>query len=165
MPENNVFDIRDFGADCDKEDNAEYINKAIEIASKFGGTVLVSGGDYACTTVVLKSNVTLFIEYGSSISANTTGKGYERYRALLYAKDCENIALTGGGKLKGNGNYFGRKPLAERNNTTPARFLFALPTETEQARLPLSVLMPLSSAERKQTTVKSAKSFLTAEAE
>ncbi|MGN0533822.1 MAG: glycoside hydrolase family 28 protein [Eubacterium sp.] len=123
VPEDNVFDIRDFGADCDKEDNAEYINKAIEIASKFGGTVLVSGGDYACTTVVLKSNVTLFVEYGSSISSNTTGKGYEKYRALLYAKGCENITLTGGGKLKGNGNYFGRRPLAERNNTTPAEYI------------------------------------------
>ncbi|MCM1285046.1 MAG: glycosyl hydrolase family 28 protein [Acetobacter sp.] len=123
VPESNVFDIRDFGASVDNEDNSQYINKAVEIASQFGGTVVVSGGDYICKTVELKSDVTLFIERDSAICANTTGKGYEKRKALIYAEKCKNITFTGGGKLKGNGNLFGRKPLADCNNTVPAKYI------------------------------------------
>lgn len=122
-PEDHVFDIRDFGADVSNEDNADFINKAIDAASKACGVVFVAGGDYISTTVTLKSGVTLFISKGSSISANTTGLGYEEKKALIYACDCENITLTGGGKLRCNGHLFGLKPVAEKNNTTPSQYI------------------------------------------
>lgn len=115
-PEDNVFDIRAFGADVFSEDNAEFINKAIDEASKVGGTVLVAGGEYVTATVFLKSNTTLFIERGSALSSNKTGIGYNRL-GIIHADGADNITLTGGGKVKGNGEYFGRKPLLDANMT------------------------------------------------
>lgn len=119
----NVFDIRHYGADVNNDDNSTAINTAILEASKSKGTVIVDGGDYVSTTVTLLSGVTLFISCGSSISANKTGKGYEKHKALIYAENCENITLTGGGKLKCNGHLFGRKPVADKNNTKPPEFI------------------------------------------
>ena len=116
LPEGDVFDIRTFGADTDSEDNAEAINAAVYAASKVGGTVLVSGGDYVTTTVRLKSGVTLFIERGSALCSNKTGVGYN-HLGIVHADGADNITLTGGGKIKGNGEYFGRKPLFDANMT------------------------------------------------
>ena len=115
-PTENVFDIRDFGAATENTDNAEAINAAVDAAAKVGGTVLVSGGDYVTTTVFLKSGVTLFIERGSALCSNKTGEGYN-HLGIIHADSCENITLTGGGKVKGNGEYFGRKPLWDANQT------------------------------------------------
>lgn len=115
-PEDNVFDIRAFGADVLSEDNAGFINSAVDEAAKTGGTVLVAGGDYVTTTVFLKSNVTLFIERGSALCSNKTGNGYN-HLGIIHADGADNITLTGGGKIKGNGEYFGRKPLLDANMT------------------------------------------------
>ena len=112
----NVFDIRDYGANVKMLDNAVYIQMAIDDASKSGGTVLVCGGEYVTTTVFLKSNVTLFIEKNSSLSANKTGVGYN-HKGIIHADGAYNVTLTGGGKVKGNGEYFGRKPLLDKNVT------------------------------------------------
>ncbi|MFR5370929.1 MAG: hypothetical protein ACLTGK_03965, partial [Eubacterium sp.] len=98
VPSDNVYDIRDFGADCNSDDNADAINSAVKAANETGGTVLVSGGDYVTTTVFLLSNVTLFIEYGSSLSSNKSGVGYN-HLGILHCDGGENITLTGGGKV------------------------------------------------------------------
>lgn len=84
LPAENVIDIRSMGAVADdmKFDNAPIINKALEQAEKIGGTVLVAGGDYTCTTVFLRSNVTLFIEYASSIIANEIRQGISRVKPI-----------------------------------------------------------------------------------
>lgn len=115
-PVKNVFDIRDYGADVNSNDNSGAINDAVVIASECSGTVLVSGGNYVTTTVFLKSNVTLFIENGSSLSSNKTGEGYN-HLGIIHADGAENITITGGGSVNGNGEYFGLKPLFESNMT------------------------------------------------
>lgn len=116
LPTKNVFDIRDYGASPEAADNAPAINIAVALASECGGTVLVRGGDYMATTIYLKSGVTLFIEKGAAITANTTGIGYD-HKGILHADGAENITLTGGGKIKGNGHLFGLKPKADSNMT------------------------------------------------
>ncbi|MGN1202507.1 MAG: hypothetical protein ACI4RF_04375, partial [Eubacterium sp.] len=123
LPTENVFDIRDFGADITCPDNAQYINKAVDAACRVGGTVLVFGGDFLSGTVTLKSGVTFFIAENSSVTARPDGKGFEEKRALIYAENESDIVLTGGGRLKCNGNLFGRKPVAEKNNTLPAEYI------------------------------------------
>ncbi|MBR3817410.1 MAG: hypothetical protein IKJ27_11870 [Clostridia bacterium] len=118
--EGEVFDVRSFGADVSKseKENTAAIQSAVDECSKRGGTVLVAGGCYTVTTVFLYSDVTLFIEKGSAICANTTGKGY-MHNALIYACDCENICITGGGRLIGRGTFFGLRPVSE-NMLAPA---------------------------------------------
>lgn len=123
IPEKNIYNIMDYGAGTDKADNAPFINATINDAEETGGTVLITGGEYVTTTIVLKSGVTLFIADGSSIISNKTGRGYEKYKAIVYAKDCSNITITGGGKICGNGHLFGRKPAADSNNTKPADYI------------------------------------------
>lgn len=122
IPEEAV-DIRDFGADAsaDSEANAKAIQKTIDECSKKGSVLLVSGGIYETTTLFLKSDITLFIEKGSALSANTSGKGY-KHNTLLYAENAENITITGGGRIIGNGHLFGRKPVRE-NNFAPAKVI------------------------------------------
>jgi polygalacturonase len=122
-PNDNVFDIRDYGADITCDDNAEFINKAVDDASKSNGTVLVVGGDFLSSAITLKSNVTLFIENQSSITAVADSKGFEGKSALIFAENEDNITLTGGGKLKCNGHLFGREPVAKENNTTAPQFI------------------------------------------
>ncbi len=114
LPE-EYLSIRDFGAHRDKpeQENTAAIQKAIdECHKRGGGTVLIDGGCYTVTTLFLRSHVTLFIEKNSALSANDTGKGYE-HNAMIYAFDCENISITGGGRLIGRGTLFGLKPVSE----------------------------------------------------
>ncbi len=122
LPDENVYDIRSYGADEKNEDNASFIQKAISEAAKTNGTVVVCGGEYITTTVCLKSNVTLFIQRGSALCSNKSGVGYN-HRGILHCDGAENVLLTGGGKIKGNGEYFGRKPLYDKNVTRHSEYI------------------------------------------
>lgn len=122
VPTENIFDIKFYGANPNLQDNSKYINQAIDEASKCGGTVLISGGDFVTTTVYLKSNVTLFIDKNSSLSSNTTGEGYN-HQGVLHGDSVENVTLTGGGKICGNGEYFGLKPLFDQNVTEHSEYI------------------------------------------
>jgi len=125
LPKDKAYYITDFGAVAnDTEiDNAPKINACIEECAKNGGGyVVVSGGNYTTRTVILKSNIILFVESGSSLVAEESGEGYEK-PALIYAGNCENIVLTGGGTINGNGHLFGRKPLYDKNVTRPANVI------------------------------------------
>ena len=119
LPKENAYFITDFGAVANNTgiDNAPAINRCIEECAKNGGGyVVVKGGDFTTRTVMLKSNITLFVEGSSSLVAEESGEGYEK-PALIYAGNCENIAITGGGTINGMGHLFGRKPLYDKNVT------------------------------------------------
>lgn len=120
IPE-NCYNIKDYGARIDNSvaDNTKAVQVAIDTCSENGGgIVLVEGGCYVVTTLFLRSGVTLFVEKNSSISANTTGEGYV-HNALIYAFGCNDITITGGGKIIGNGTFFGLEPVCE-NMFTPS---------------------------------------------
>lgn len=120
-PSKNAFFIKDFGAVANDKsiDNAPAINACINACAEHGGGfAVISGGDYTARTVELKSGVTLFVEAGSSIVAHESGEGFTG-KALIYAENCENIGITGGGTINGNGHLFGRRPLLDKNITEP----------------------------------------------
>ncbi len=123
-PQENVYDIRDFGAVADDEsfDCAFAINAAFEAAEKTCGAVLVSGGNYTSGAVYLKSSTTFFIEKGSSVHAKKSGKGYPE-KALVYGENLKDITITGGGILNGEGNFFGREPIYAENMTEPCEYV------------------------------------------
>ncbi len=114
-----IFDIRSYGADAksDFKTNRTAINRAIADASKVGGVVLVTGGEYTCANICLLSNVTLRITKGSALCNISYACDKQENRefhslpenntisrnALIYAENAENITIEGPGQLKGNG--------------------------------------------------------------
>ena len=112
LPLENAVYIRDFGAKPNDQsiNNAPYINAAVDYCSKNGGgVVFVDNGDYTSGTIYLKSNIVLYIEKNSSISASHNTDDFPE-NALLYAENCENTGVTGPGKICGEGNFYSIKP-------------------------------------------------------
>jgi polygalacturonase len=113
------FNVTDFGALGDKKkDCSEAFKKAIEKCSdEGGGRVVVPKGVYLTGPIYLKSNVNLHVSMGATIRFITDPKKYlpvvytrwegvecMNYSALIYAFEQENIAVTGGGVLDGQGS-------------------------------------------------------------
>lgn len=110
-----VFDFREFQG----ESYTQKLNNAILRCSESGGgTVVVKDGSYTVNTVFLKDNVTLFIDKSASLVASHDTKAYEK-EAIIYADCAKNIEITGGGKICGEGNFFGLKPVEKPLFTAP----------------------------------------------
>mgnify|MGYP001557185415 CR=1 FL=1 len=113
------FDVHSFGAagDGSRLDSAA-INSAIDAAAAVGGGfVYVRPGVYLCGTVVLKSNVTLYLEAGATILGSKTisdyspnpgphAKGDANQKHLIFARDARNVGLAGPGRIDGQGAAF-----------------------------------------------------------
>lgn len=140
VPAENAYYIKDFGAVANDSsiNNAAVINSAIKVCSENGGgIVIVYGGSYTSGTVFMQSNVLLYIARNSAIIASHNLEDFRRNspklskhvdfitNGLIYAEDCENIAIIGPGKLCGEGNYFSLAP--------------ALPPKTEPFKKTLDV--------------------------
>ncbi len=112
-----VVNIRNFGAVGDgKTKNTEAFAKAIEnCVGAGGGRVLVPEGKWYTGPIHLKSNIELYLAEGAEIIFSDRFEDYlpnvlvrvggieiYNYSPLIYARDCENIAVTGPGKLNGN---------------------------------------------------------------
>jgi hypothetical protein len=111
--------IIDHGAIGDGEFlNTRSIQSAIDQCHKEGGgTVLVPAGNFRTGTILLKSNVSLYLEAGAVILGSTDLKDYpELYpafrsytdvnyvdKSLIYAEKAENISIRGEGTLDGQG--------------------------------------------------------------
>lgn len=117
-----IFDVRTYGAIGDgKAMDSGAINRAVEACSSAGGGIVYVGpGTYLCGTVVLKSNVTFYLEataviQGSPRSEDFTlmpgppEEGDANQRHLIFARDAENITITGMGRIDGNGDAFWTK--------------------------------------------------------
>ncbi len=110
---------QDFGAKVDGTSlDSPAVNAAIDRANgQGGGVVYLSPGVYLCGTVVLKSNVTLYLEAGAVLLGSKDVKQYAPQsgppenadastRHLIFAKDAENITLCGPGLIDGQGPSF-----------------------------------------------------------
>ena len=114
------FNIKDFGAVGDGVTLCtKAINVAIEKCSENGGgMVVVPAGAFKSGMIMMKSNVELHLEMGSTLIASTDYNDYPapsrpEYRslrddpagwlALIYAEKVTNIAITGFGTIDGKG--------------------------------------------------------------
>jgi hypothetical protein len=117
IPE-RVVDIRDHGAVADGKTKATLaIKAAIAQASQAGGgTVLVPAGTWLTGPIHLQSRINLHVAAGAELRFSqdfadylppvlTRWEGLEvhNYSPLIYARDCEDVAVTGAGKLDGQG--------------------------------------------------------------
>jgi len=111
-----IFDPRQMGATGDgKTLDSGAINAAITACNAAGGGIVyVSPGIYLCGAVVLKSNVTLYLEAGATILGSTRITDYSP-RHLIYARNAENVGLVGPSCVDGQGPAFwtpsGRAPV------------------------------------------------------
>ncbi len=114
---NRVVDIRNHGAiDGGQTDNTKAFSEAIKMcADAGGGRVLVPQGKWYTGPIHLKSNIDLHLAEGAEIIFSDRLEDYlpvvlvrvggielYNYSPLIYAWDCENVAVTGPGKLNGN---------------------------------------------------------------
>lgn len=110
--------ISDFGAIGNGQTkNTEAIEKAIENCSKNGGgTVLIPKGRWLTGPIRLKSNIELrldkkaeliftsdYVDYLPVVFSRFEGIELYNYSPMIYAENCENVAITGKGKINGQG--------------------------------------------------------------
>jgi polygalacturonase len=131
------YNISDYGALGDGATvNTVAIQKAIDECTKTGGTVVVSNGVFITGTIYLKDNVLLKIEAGATLKGSgniadyTTDTYKHMYkgelalnRCLIFAKESQNITISGGGTVDGNDKMFPAKDDPQKNRPMLFRFL------------------------------------------
>lgn len=129
-----TFDIRDYGAVGDGVTvNTKAISGAVAACAEAGGgRVVIPAGVWLTGPIHLKSNINLHIDDKAKLRFSTRYEDYlpvvftrwegtecYNYSPLIYALNCNNIAITGGGILDGQGKaWWGwsklQKPAAQR---------------------------------------------------
>lgn len=108
------YDIRNFGAlQGDKESTTAAIEKAIDLATKSGGNIIIPPGEWLTKAIHLKSNVNLHVSEGATLlfsgdpkdylpAVHSSWEGLEcyNYSPLIYAYEATNVAVTGKGTVK-----------------------------------------------------------------
>ncbi len=93
------------------------INNLIDsIAGKGGGTLFFPAGTFLTGPIIMKSNITLYIDAGSTIVFSDDFDDYlpmvqsrwedvrvKNFKSQIYAYKCENISIRGDGHLEGQG--------------------------------------------------------------
>ena len=95
------------------------IQQAIDAAAENGGIVCLENGEYLSGTLVLRSGVCLYIGPGACLKASTDLRDFPEmhakrltvqdtsmgmHQSLIFAEDCEHVALCGEGVLDGQGS-------------------------------------------------------------
>ena len=126
----SLFNVRAYGAAGDGRGlDTAAINRAIDACTAAGGGIAyVPPGVYLIGTVVLKSNVTLYLEAGATLLGSKRIDDYTAQpgpdaeadagqKHVIFARDAENVGLAGHGVIDGQGPSFwvpsGRTPLPE----------------------------------------------------
>jgi polygalacturonase len=110
--------ISDKGADVTGNNKCtEVINRMIDsLATGGGGTLFFPAGTFLTGPIMLKSNITLYFDAGSLIKFSDDFDDYlpmvqsrwedirvRNFKSQIYAYKCENITITGRGRIDGQG--------------------------------------------------------------
>ena len=113
-----VFNIKNYGAKGDgKTNDAVSIQKAIDACSKSGGgkVIVPAPFTFLAGPFNLKSDVEFFVEAGATVKASPDEKLYTRsaFRnnpgegtIWIGAENIQNVTISGGGSIDGNGIAF-----------------------------------------------------------
>lgn len=112
--------ITEVGAKGDNSSmNTIFIQKAIdEVHQSGGGKVIVPAGDFITGTIILKSNVTLYLSEGATLHGSTNLADYpviypefksytdvHANRSIIYAEKQNYISIQGKGTIDGHGEH------------------------------------------------------------
>jgi len=117
-------------------DNTTIIQQAIDsVTGNGGGEVVVNNGTYMIGTIILKSDVTLRVTTGTTLKALSSYNSFpdlpyntrswmDTYtdRSMIFAEDQNNIRITGGGTIDGNGTSFGYLSISVKSRPFGLRF-------------------------------------------
>jgi polygalacturonase len=119
-PPSPVYDVANYGAVGNGSTvNTTAIQNAINACAGTGGSVYLHDGTFMTGTLVLKSNMTLYIDESATIKGTSNTGDYpdcipntnnwmpvsgECGKALIYAAAQSNLTITGGGTINGNSN-------------------------------------------------------------
>ncbi len=105
----NRYNIKDFGA-TENEVSTKAIQKAVDLCyKKGGGVVVVPAGKFITGTIILKSNVNLYLEQGAVLLGSTNLDDYwESFRkhGIIFCEEAENVSITGQGTIDAQGTTF-----------------------------------------------------------
>lgn len=118
-------DAKAFGAKGDghTKDTAA-LQKAIDQCAAQGGTVKLTGGTFVSAPLVLRSNVTLWVDSGATLLGSPDHDDYPKItelrspalQPLLSAENATGITITGGGTIDGNGQSWWLAARAEHDH-------------------------------------------------
>src|SRR5688500_139984 len=107
-PTSRQFDVKAYGATGVRTQNATAAcQSAIDACTAAGaGTVNVPPGEYSVGMLQLRDNVTLHVEAGATLFLIQDNAQFPRgRRAMLFAENAVNVAITGRGTLDGLAQY------------------------------------------------------------
>lgn len=106
--------ITEFGASPAREDNAAFIQQAID--SLPGGRVVIPPGVYRSSGLRLKSGIQLILESGAVLKASADlsrypvrgmfDSGTKEMRTFLSAEGCADLSIQGPGTIDASGDAF-----------------------------------------------------------
>ena len=160
LPAQTCYDILSFGAKGDGvTDDAMAIQKAIDRCSAEGGGIVLLPRNHVFLSgpIELKSQVELHLEATATLKANPD-EGIYRLSAFgenrgegmlwLWAKDAENISITGKGTIHGNGIAFMGAELGDSYELKP------LADQTFDPRPHVLTLMNVTNLTIRDVTIK-----------
>jgi polygalacturonase len=121
-PPTPVFDPYRFGAKGDGASNDQLaLQRAIDACKGSGGSVFLHDGRFLTGQITLRSNMTLYIapsatlvgirstseaEYPSKSGPKPNRINEACQRRLIYGENLDRVAITGGGTLDGQGDFW-----------------------------------------------------------
>lgn len=129
-----VCDATHYGAKPDgTTNNASTIQAAIDdCAAKGGGVLRLTGGTFLSGPIVLKSHITLDVQTGATLLGSADESVYPEMmvfgakgrQSLVSAKDAEDLTITGGGTIDGNGSGWWAEARKEKDHGVVNKVVF-----------------------------------------
>ncbi|MGO9230841.1 MAG: glycoside hydrolase family 28 protein [Bryobacteraceae bacterium] len=142
------FRVADYGAKGDGEaDDTAAIQKAIDVAAKTGGTVVVQPGVYLSGALFLKSGTHLRLDEGADIRGVESLAGYPMMptrvagiemkwpAALINVYEQSGVEISGKGRIDGDGKIWWDKYWKLRRDYEPRGIRWAADYDCQRPRL------------------------------
>ncbi len=159
-----TYNIVKFGAVADgKTNNADAIQKAINLAGKAGGgKVIIPTGKFVTGTIKLISHVELYLKKGAFLlgSVNRLDYGNASAEALISAKNQTHISIIGKGTIDGRGMEVVKNLIPQLQNGTLVDKQFRTKAPEERNRPKIFTFIGCTNVKVKGVTIKNSAAWV-----